>query len=489
MKRTHKWEGVGPYVWGNALMQDPESRQFRLWYTAYDYAGNMYRWGHATSRDGLTWEKPDLGAGVGNMLPLGPHPEKGARAVARDPRPQTPAERRYIGVRFTYDGELVSFSPDGLKWTEHPENPVWHVPSDIIHVMFDERRSKFVAYFKLWEVAGTEITASGEEKPFVAYMPTFTPTEVPGKKQTRFEGPVVHFRPNAAATVTKETFVLRSDKQGKDDGGGSSLSGAWAGKRVQAWAESDDGVKWTNEQLVLRADDKDPPTANIQYFFVIQRGGYYLGFATLHDESGKFRIQLAHSADGIKWKRPWRTPWLDHGPAGAFDSNMVLGPAHPIVWEREMWFPYGGFPIPHDSTDQNWEAAIGLATMRLDGFVSWRADANQTGELATQPFKCEGDRLFVNADARQGGSITVEVLDEAGKPVPGYEAAACRPLKGDTLAETGDGWVRWSAKENLKDVQGKTIQLRFTLADADLFSFRVANEKTAKLPVPRATDR
>ena len=97
-----------------------------------------------------------------NLLPLGPHPEKGTRSIARDPRPETPPERRYLGVRFTYDGELVSFSPDGLKWVEHPKNPVWHVPSDIIHVMWDDRRNAFVAYYKLWELAGTEILPDGQ---------------------------------------------------------------------------------------------------------------------------------------------------------------------------------------------------------------------------------------------------------------------------------------------------------------------------------------
>jgi hypothetical protein len=487
LTRSQKWEGVGPYVWGTSLIQDPVSRLFRMWYVTYSYEGNMYRWGYATSRDALKWEKPDLGNGSQNLLPLGPHPEKGARAVARDPRPGTPPERRYLGVRFTYDGELVSFSPDGLKWTEYEKHPVWHVPSDILHVMFDDRRHKFVAYFKLWELSGTQVLESGEEKPFREVMPTFTPKEIPGKKQAKFEAPVVHLNPDSKATVTNETFVLRADKQGKDDGGGTSLSGAWTAKRVQAWAQSDDGIHWTNEQLILRADEKDPPTANIQYLFVIPHGGYYLGFATLHDERGKFQIHLCHSADGIKWTRTARTPWLDNGPPGSFDSNMVLGPSAPIFWEREMWFMYGGFPIPHDTADQNWESKIGIATMRLDGFVSW--DAKESGELVTQPFRLAGDRLFVNCDARASGNVRVDVLDEHGKVVPGYEAGNCKPLAGDTLAKGSDGWVHWANNPDLKNLLNKTIQLRFVVKDAQLFAFRIADDATANLPVPRATDK
>src|ERR1051326_6920996 len=55
--------------------------------------------------------------------------------------------------------------------------------------------------------------------------------------------------------------------------------------------------------------------------------------------AGGFRIQLAWSADGLSWQRPSRVPWLDVGPENAFDCGMVLGPADPILWETEMWFP------------------------------------------------------------------------------------------------------------------------------------------------------
>jgi hypothetical protein len=493
MRRTEKWEGTGPYLWGNRLMQDEKTGELRMWYIAYDYAGNFYRWGYATSKDALTWTKPNLGvekygvAPATNLLPLGAHPEKGTRSIARDPRPQTPAERRYLGVRFTYDGEFISFSPDGIAWKEHPLTPSWFVPSDIIHVMWDPNRNCFTAYYKLWELSGTEITDAGE-RPFTALMPTFTPTNAADGKSTAFEAPVVHLKPNAAAEVKKEKFVLRSGNQGKDDGGGTSLSGAWTAKRVQAWAESDDGMHWKNEQLVLRADDKDPPTANIQYMFVIPYGGYYLGFLTLHDEAGHFRIQFAHSADGLKWHRPWRKPWLDVGPKGSFDMGMVLGPADPVIWENEMWFPYGGFPIRHDSTDTNWESAIGMATTRLDGFSSWQASGEKAGELLTQPFRCSGDHLFVNADAGKG-SMIVEVLDETGSIVRGFEAADCEPINSDTLVRESVTPVKWKSQENLKVVQGKTIQLRFVLKEAEVFSYQIADEKTMKSLVPRATNK
>jgi hypothetical protein len=492
LRRSEAWEGVGPYVWGNRLMQDTTTGLFRLWYIAYDYTGNFYRWGYATSPDGIAWTKPNLSveryadAPATNLLPLGSHPEKGTRSIARDPRPETPADRRYLGVRFTYDGEFISFSRDGINWNEHPSTPSWFVPSDIIHVMWDDERNQFVAYYKLWELVGTAVTAAGEQKPFLAHMPTFTNTRLPDGRES-FEGPVIHFKPNAAAAVTKENFVLLAANQGKDDGGGTSLSGAWNAKRVQAWASSNDGIHWENEQVILRADDHDPPTANIQYMFVIQYGGYYIGFLTLHDEAGHFRIQLAHSIDGLKWHRPSRQPWLDIGPAGAFDGGMVLGPADPIINEREMWFPYGGFPIKHDTSETNWESAIGLAMIRLDGFADWEA-GDEPGELVTQPFTCQGDRLFVNTDARNG-TVAVEVLGANGSPVDGFDSESCQPISADTLLKTDDGWIHWKNETDLRRLRGRQIQLRFKLRNARLYSFRIADQRTISLPVPRATDR
>jgi hypothetical protein len=219
----------------------------------------------------------------------------------------------------------------------------------------------------------------------------------------------------------------------------------------------------------------------------MQYGGYYLGFATLHDEAGHFRIQLAWSGDGITWQRPSRAPWLDVGPEKAFDCGMVLGPADPIFREKEMWFPYGGFPIRHDSKQTNWESAIGIATIRTDGFAAWEAGADP-GELVTQPFRCDGDRIFVNAGA-QTGSLAVEVLDEKGNPVAGFEAQSCRAVTSDTLENESNGWIQWKEHADLRRVQGQKIQLRFTLRNARLYSFRVADEKTMKLPVPRATTR
>jgi hypothetical protein len=517
LRRSEPWEGVGPYVWGTRLMQDATSKELRLWYTAYSFQGNAYRMGLATAMDGLHWTKAELNLAMfdaspaRNWLPVGSHADKGVLSIARDPRSETSADRRFLGIRFTYDGEFISFSPDGIRWKEYSGNPVWHVPSDIIHLMWDERRNHFVAYYKVWEVKGIEIRPDGSEQNVVAFMPSFdqkpynnlshtlsntlpaAPKSDEGGSQTssrnavELTGPRIFFLTNGPARVENCRLVLRANQQGRDDGGGSALSGDWTGKRVQAWAESNDGIHWSNERVVLRADEQDPPAANIQYMFVMQYGGYYVGFLTLHDERGLFSIELAWSEDGLRWNRS-RQPWLEHGPKDAFDSGMVLGPTDPVLLEHEMIFPYGGFPITHDSPRQDWEAAIGLATMRLDGFVAWRAD--KPGVLVTQPFVCDGDELFVNADEVRG-AIRAEVLEAKGRVVKGFETLNCNPINGsdrgiDTLQAGERGWISWR-KATLSSLRGQQIQLRFLIDRARIYSFRIATSQTRHLPLPRAT--
>src|SRR5436190_17245588 len=195
--------------------------------------------GVATSSDGLHWSKPELNLAkfgdspARNWLPVGSHSDKGVLSIARDARPDTPRERRFLGIRFTYDGEFISFSPDGLTWTEYSGNPVWHVPSDIIHLMWDERRNRFVAYYKVWEVRGKEVRDDGSERELVAYMPRFDLKKV-STNTLELTGPRIFFVKNAPAKVEKCQLVLRASTPARDDGGGSSLSGDWTGKRVQA---------------------------------------------------------------------------------------------------------------------------------------------------------------------------------------------------------------------------------------------------------------
>jgi hypothetical protein len=150
-----------------------------------------------------------------------------------------------------------------------------------------------------------------------------------------------------------------------------------------------------------------------------------------------------------------------------------------------MAFPYGGFPITHDSNRQDWEAAIGLAMVRLDGFSAW--EASERGELLTSPFKMDGDRLFINSLADRG-HVSVEMQDEAGKPIRGFGLEACVPMQGDSLKVPDAGRVIWRGDPDMSRLRGKFVRLKFLVDHAQLYSFRLGNSDSKSITFPHATD-
>jgi hypothetical protein len=74
----------------------------------------------------------------------------------------------------------------------------------------------------------------------------------------------------------------------------------------------------------------------------------------------------------------------------------------------------------------------------------------------------------VNLATQPGGSVRVELQDAAGKPIPGFALANCKPLDGDHIAHD----ARWRNASDLSELTGKPIRLRFVIRDADLYSFQ-----------------
>ena len=110
------------------------------------------------------------------------------------------------------------------------------------------------------------------------------------------------------------------------------------------------------------------------------------------------------------------------------------------------------------------QRAGGLATLRLDGFASLDA-FGQGGVLHTRPIEAPGGRLIVNADVR--GEMRVEVQDRDGKPLAGYAAADCVPVRSDSLRHI----VRWKGVADFDALRGKPVTVRWLLRDASLYAF------------------
>ena len=81
---------------------------------------------------------------------------------------------------------------------------------------------------------------------------------------------------------------------------------------------------------------------------------------------------------------------------------------------------------------------------------------------------CPYPALFTNAPGGQG-SILIEIQDEGGQPISGYEASSCKPLQDDGIGQR----VTWNDGKDLAPLDGKVVRLKFVLTNASLYSFRI----------------
>ncbi len=427
----------------DGLWYDPADRLYKLWYLS----GWMSTTALATSGDGLEWERPELDVEPGTNLvwPRRPTYGRDGCAVWLDPHAADP-EQRYKMFQFYRAGDpragrgeegWLQTSRDGIHWS----------------------------------------------KPVIT-----TPV---GDNTSFFHNP---FRGKWCMSVRRSYEVIGAD--GRSDS-----------TRMRVYTESDDfldGAVWNRDrdevwwQRTDHADLPDPTRPNhlvtlydlnvtpyeslLIGLFAIFRGPENdicraEGVPKLMD------LELGYSRDGFHFSRPDRTPFLASSRRTGDWNRAYLHAAGGlcVVVGDELRFYFAGFSgeSPTLGPGQAGEhginkhrmyagASTGLATLRRDGFAAMAADA-EPGSLTTRPLSFSGAHLFVNA-ACADGELRVEVLDARGEVVPGYSAADCVPLAGDSTRHR----MTWRGDVNLAPLAGRPVRFRFLLRRGALYAFWVS---------------
>jgi hypothetical protein len=105
--------------------------------------------------------------------------------------------------------------------------------------------------------------------------------------------------------------------------------------------------------------------------------------------------------------------------------------------------------------------------LRTDGFASVHAGAD-AGEMVTRWLRFSGKELVINYSTSAGGTVRAELQGEDGKSLPGFTLADCRNLVGDAIEQA----VAWGKTSDLSAFAGKTVRLRFSMQEADLYSLQ-----------------
>jgi hypothetical protein len=439
LKPEQPWEGSLAMQPGTVIFDEDEGL-LKMWYNSLPVDGKPdieEFLCYATSKDGIHWTKPVLnevayrGSTANNIF------LKWCSwnlSVIKDSHETDPSKRYKLAFWNWHDkgreGVWVAFSADGTHWQLLPNNPV--VPSaassDTFCVMQDPASHQFWMYHK---------------SPFY-----------PVRKVSRLV--------------------------------------------------SSDFVHWRDDELVLEPDDYDPPDTEFYGLSPFAYADQYLGLLwVFHTYTEQIDIQLVSSRDGLKWDRSvhrrvfFPLGYVKLGYDGnAFDSKMIMAIAPPVARDGQLWLYYTGFNVKHNArmgsfmdTYADAVGQIGAARLPVDGFCS--LDATSEGTVVTRPLRFRGSVLRVTAatgslrnrdqkidpvwtglfsHVEDGeGQVAVEVLDEAGRPIPGYSAAACAAVRGTLDTRT----VTWERHQDLGELRAQTIRLKFVLRNARLFSFKI----------------
>jgi hypothetical protein len=177
------------------------------------------------------------------------------------------------------------------------------------------------------------------------------------------------------------------------------------GKRARGYAESDDFLNWTDTYYMMSVDKDDRPGDQLYAQYMFHYESVYFGLLRLyHTDSDIVDIQLTTSRNAKHWERTIRQPFIPTSPeVGTWDyANNSVPSTPPIRVGDELWFYYSGRSVLHNVSPN--DGAIGLGTLRVDGFYSMDAD-DREGVLTTKPLRLEGKTLFVNADASGERSV------------------------------------------------------------------------------------
>lgn len=251
---------------------------------------------------------------------------------------------------------------------------------------------------------------------------------------------------------------------------GGAPTGVHTSDDFNTWSERDNGaINW-----------KYPGSCYNMVGFVY--GDTYLGwvswFHAARDDPRfpNLDLHLLKSADGLHFDMVDQSmPVVPCGTYGEWDRYMtMLTGAPPIAVGKELFVYYRGFSRRHkpfglpEFKDTIETGALGLAKLRLDGFSSLAAGFDG-GKVTTKPFVCPGGTLNVNAKADYHARVAVEVLDRNGNTIKGFTVPDCIAVESDDVLAP----VRWQSKQNLDELKGREISLRFQIVNARLYAYRI----------------
>lgn len=418
---THSRLGPVAMPFSGGVFWDPAAQLFKMWYMA----GYGYNAALATSKDGLKWERPELGHRKRTNLIDIPNNEMHGVWLDLDERDPT---RRYKMVWHRSGDYSAAVSGDGVFWK----------PIGKLGRSGDRCSLGYNPFRKVWVYS----LRHGWGRPRAR---RYAESRVFGDANWYDEPPPLWTGADRLDGMRDE---LKTPPQlyNLDCVGYESLMlGLFTIYRGNPHDEGDRPDALTNDAIEkLRKAGR--PKLN--------------------------EVSVGFSRDGFHWSRPDRRPFLPVSETrGDWNWGNVqsAGGCCLVVGDRLFFYVSGrGGKAYRGSHSEDSGGSTGLAFLRRDGFASMTAGTTP-GTLTTRPVTFHGEHLFVNVNCPEG-SLRVELLDESGSSIAPFTLANSVPISTDkTLVR-----VDWNDVGDLSQIKGKAVRFRFHLENGSLYSFRTS---------------
>jgi hypothetical protein len=444
------WEGNGSGY--HSIFKD--GNKYKMYYKAWQHSASPGSTGvnksylaYAESLDGLTWIKPNLGAvefngSKNNNIVL--KTEKvgnynvtaGLPGVFKDQNPDAPADERYKALIVSsahgtdYHGLLAYKSPDGIHWKLMSDQLILKDDAfDNQNIAFwDPRTKEYRIYWRYWTESQKNSLYKGIRGIKTATSKDFIHWE--NKQELKYEdSPEEHLYTSPIEPYYRAPHIY---------------IGYPARYIERPWSPSLRALPEVKEREYRSSRSQRYGTALTDSLFMAGR------------DARVFK----------RWNEAFLRPGIERPGSWTYGDNF-------IGWglvETKSDLPGAPNELSIYVSENYWKekaSRVRRYTLRIDGFVSVTAPSGG-GELVTKKLKFTGDELVLNFSSSAAGSLAVEILDENGTAIPGFALEDADLVFGDSLKRK----VTWKGKSDLSTLAGRTIQLRFRLIDADLYSFQ-----------------
>jgi len=386
----------------------------------------------AESTDGRQWTKPELGlcevmgTRKNNVVLMKAHTATHNFSPFRDARPGVPEGERFKAFGGTMEGGGLTAwkSPDGLRWEKITPEPVITKAMVPYKYMFDSQNvpfwsaaeDKYVAYYRVFE-GGIRRIVRSESKDFR----TWSAPVLMEYRNPDMLAPIEHLYTNQTHPYFRAPHLYVA-----------IAARFMPGRRVL-----------TDEQAAAIHVNPGYFKDTSDAIFMTTRPAEGAAHIGMYDRT--FLEGFIRGGIGAQnWVSRTNYPALNVVPTGPHEMSVFVNQdyAQPTAHMRRY-------------------------SLRTDGFASLHC-GYAGGHAITKPLAFAGRELSLNFSTSAAGGVKVGFEDVDGKAVPGFGVEDCVMQIGNEL----DRKVTWKSGADVSTIAGKILRLRFSMKDADIFSFQ-----------------